>query len=431
MYFKVKKTILLLLIIAYHTHSYAQETATITKIEIEGLKRTKESFLRRLIKVKEGSPYDSLKIATDVERLNRLAGIAKATSLITKNTTTNYTLKYTIVENFTIIPGLRISQANNDEDIAFRISAFEFNLLGRNQIIGGFYSRDVFDSYGIFWEAPFLFSNKFGFGVNYQDNVTFEPIFVNDDDEEGTDYRFQNKTFQAFLSYEFNFHNRAEFGFLIGDQEYQIQDNQPNSGLPNDLEATNFSITAEYEFNDLDIDYQYISGFRNQTNFQYAFNSGGGNFIEDAFVGTNDTEYFLKIGKRGNLANRLRLSYTSNEDSPFAPFALDNQINIRGIGNTVDRGIASVVINTEYRHTLYEKDWFVIQSNTFIDAGTWRTPGNDFDQLVEGNAIRFNPGVGIRFIHKRIFNAVIRLDYGFGTANNSDSGFVFGIGQFF
>ena len=127
----------------------------------------------------------------------------------------------------------------------------------------------------------------------------------------------------------------------------------------------------------------------------------------------------------------MRLSFTSNDDSPFAPFSLDNQVNIRGVGNKVDRGTASIVINTEYRHTLYEKDWFVIQSNTFIDTGTWRTPGNDFSQLFDGDAIRFFPGVGIRFIHKRIFNAVIRLDYGFGIGNDSTNGLVFGIGQFF
>jgi len=415
-------------------YGYAQEKI-ISKIEIEGLKKTKESFLRRLIKVKESSVYDSLKIATDVERLNRLAGIANAVSKIDKNSETDYTLTYTIVENFTIIPGVRVSTANNDEDVAFRLSAFEFNLFGRNQIIGGFYARDVFDSYGFFWEAPFLFSNKFGLGVNYQDNVTFEPIFINDDIDNGNDYRFQNRTFQAFLSYEFNFHNRAELGFLIGDQDYELDEADEEQvdilELPNQLDATNFSITGEYEFNDLDIFYQYTTGYRNQTNAQYVFNSGGDGFIEDAFVLTNDFEYFARIGERGNWANRVRLSYTSNDDSPFAPFALDNQINIRGVGNKVDRGTASIVINTEYRHTLYEKDWFVIQSNAFIDAGTWRTPGNDLDQLVEGDAVRFFPGLGIRFIHKRIFNAVIRLDYGFGIGNNSTNGLVFGIGQFF
>lgn len=424
----MKKTILLLVLMVT-SFVYSQE-AIITKIEINGLKRTKESFLRRLVKVKPGSVYDSLKVATDVERLNRLAGIANATSTITKNTETDYTLTYTIVENFTIIPGIRISQANNDEDIAFRVSAFEFNLFGRGQILGGFYSRDVFDSYGVFWEAPFLFTNKLGVGINYQDNVTFEPIFVNDDST-SEDFRFQNRAFQASLIYEFDFHNRAELGFTIGNQEYIVEEDQPDLGLPDQLEANSVGIIGEYEYNDLDIEYQYVSGFRNQANAQYIFNSGGEEFLEDAFVGTNDLEYFYRIGEKGNLANRLRLSYTSNDNSPFAPFALDNQINIRGVGNTVDRGTASVVINTEYRHTLLEKGWFVIQSNAFIDAGSWRTPGNDINQLFDGSTIRVNPGLGVRFIHKRIFNAVIRLDYGFGIGEDETSGLVFGIGQFF
>lgn len=406
------------------------QEAIVTNIEIDGLKRTKESFLRRLIKVKPGSVYDSLKVATDVERLNRLAGVAKATSKIAKNSETDYRLIYTIVENFTIIPGLRVTQANNDDDIAFRLSAFEFNLFGRGQIIGGFYSRDVFDSFGVFWEAPFLFSNKWGVGVNYQDNVTFEPIFTNSDDI-SEDFRFQNQAFQASLIFEYDFHNRAELGVTFGSQEYIVQPEQPDLGLPDRLEANSVGIVGEYEYNDLDIDYQYVSGFRNQTNVQYIFNSGAEEFLEDAFVGANDLEYFYRIGKRGNLANRLRLSYTSNEDSPFAPFALDNQINIRGVGNTVDRGTASVVINTEYRQTLLEKGWFVIQSNAFVDAGTWRTPGNDVNQLFDGSTIRVNPGLGVRFIHKRIFNAVIRLDYGFGLGESNTNGLVFGIGQFF
>ena len=411
----------------------AQEK-TISKIEFEGLKKTKESFLRRLVKVKEGSAYDSIKIDTDVERLNRLPGIANAVSKLEDVSPTELRLTYTIVENFTIIPGLRASTANDDDGVAFRVSVFEFNLFGRNQLIGGFFARDVFNSFGVFWEAPFLFTNKFGLGINYQDNTTFEPIFLNGNIDEENDYRFQNRQFQAFLSYEFNFHNRAEFGFSVGDQEYTLQENPDQTDfdeLPNQLEATNFNITGQYEYNDLDIFYQYVSGFRNETNLQYVFNSGGQGFLDDAFVINNDFEYFFRLGERGNWANRLRTSFTSNNDSEFAPFTLDNQINIRGVGNQVDRGTAAIVINTEYRHTLYEKDWFVIQSNAFIDTGAWRTPRNDFNQLFDGSSFRFFPGVGIRFIHKRIFNAVIRLDYGFGIGEDSTNGLVFGIGQFF
>lgn len=417
----------LVLFISYLT--LAQDVI-VSNIEIEGLKRTQESFIRRLIKVKPESVYDAIKVATDIDRLNRLEGIANAQSTITKNSPTDYTLTYTIVENFTIIPGVRASQSNNGEELAFRLSLFEFNLLGRGQLIGGFYSRDVFDSFGAFWEAPFLFTNKFGLGFSYQDNITFEPIFTNIQGI-SEDYKFQNKAFEAFGIYEFDFHNRAQLGITYGNQEYNIQPDQPDLGLPSQLEANTFGFISEYEYNNLDITYQYIDGFRNEATAQYSFNSGGDGFLEDAFVGTNDLEYFKRIGEKGNLANRLRLSYTTNKESPFAPFALDNQINIRGAGNTVSRGTAAIVINTEYRHTLLEKGWFVVQSNAFIDAGTWRTPGNDFDQLFDGSTINFNPGVGIRFIHKRIFNAVLRFDYGFGLGEQDTNGFVFGIGQYF
>jgi hypothetical protein len=43
-----------------------------------------------------------------------------------------------------------------------------------------------------------------------------------------------------------------------------------------------------------------------------------------------------------------------NSKSPFAPFAVDNNINLRGVGNIIDRGTGTVVLK-EYRHTLFEK----------------------------------------------------------------------------
>ena len=72
-----------------------------------------------------------------------------------------------------------------------------------------------------------------------------------------------------------------------------------------------------------------------------------------------------------------------------------------------------------------------MQSNTFIDFGTWRNPGGDLGELIDGSTVRFYPGAGIRFIHKRIFNAVFRLDYGYGIGDKATNGIVFGIGQYF
>jgi hypothetical protein len=46
--------------------------------------------------------------------------------------------------------------------------------------------------------------------------------------------------------------------------------------------------------------------------------------------------------------------------------------------------------------------------------GTWRSPGGNLDDLFSSKNIKVYPGFGIRFIHKKIYNAVFRIDYGYG-----------------
>lgn len=404
---------------------------TISEIRFEGLKRTKEHFLKRLLKRNAGDVLDSINIKKDIERLKRLPGIANANYQVLKNEE-GAVVVYSVEENFTIIPGLRISTANNG-DFAFRISAFEFNLGGNNQLLGGFYERDVFDSYGLFWEHPFLFSRKVGIGFNYQDLTSQEPVFF----EEGTkDYRFNSRSFESNLLFSFDFNNEAELGLALVNESYEFLGEEPLLGRPASLQADKLVYRGVYRHIDLDIDYQYFDGIINEFTAQYIqFQSGdeaSENFLGDFLSIRNDFTYYKKIRKRGNWASRLRFAAAfGNEESPFAPFTLDNQLNIRGVGNTVDRGTAALVLNTEYRHTFYERGWFVIQGNAFLDAGSWRNPGESFSQLFDGTSTRVYPGLGIRFIHKKIFNAVFRLDYGFGVSRNATNGIVFGIGQYF
>ena len=60
---------------------------------------------------------------------------------------------------------------------AYQLSLFEFNFLGNGQLLGASFQRNVFNSFSAFWENPFLFSDKVGFGVNYQDITRLEPVF--------------------------------------------------------------------------------------------------------------------------------------------------------------------------------------------------------------------------------------------------------------
>jgi outer membrane protein assembly factor BamA len=423
----MRKIITLLCLIGYMA-LYAQDNVVNT-VTIEGNKRTRTSFIKRFAFVKEGTVLDTARIASDVRRLKLLPSVANATSKIEVTNDGNYQLTYTIEENFAIIPGLNIFTDNNDE-FAYRVSLFDFNFLGRNQLVGGFYSKDVFDSYGVFWEAPNLFTRKLGIGVNYQNIVSQEPVFF--DNDQDVNYKFDTKAFQISVMYEPNFNNRLELGVNVSRENYDFIEGDVPNGIPFQLGADKLAIVGEYEYNNINIFYQYQEGFRSLFNYRFVTGSEGENdLLTNFFIGRNDFEYFKRVGARGNWANRLRLAYASNDNTPFAPFALDNQLNIRGVGNTIDRGTAAIVLNTEYRQTLYEKGWFVLQSNAFLDAGTWRNPGGNIGELFDGSTLRVYPGLGIRFIHKRIFNAVFRLDYGFGIGNEATNGIVFGIGQYF
>jgi len=423
------KKLFCVLIFFFGQQLLAQET--IKEVNFNGLKRTKETFLRRLLKSRLGTVYDSIVLQEDIERLKRLPAIANATYEI-ETLGNEKRIIYTIDENFTIIPGLRIATAN-DGSFAYRLSAFEFNFLGNNQLVGGYYERNVFSSFGVFWEHPFLFSNKSGIGFNYQDITRQEPIFF----EEGTkDYRFNSRQFEGQLILSPDFNNEVELGVLFVKEGYTFEGDDPIPNTPLALEADKLFYRAAYRYIDFNIDYQYFDGFQNEFIGQYIQqldgDVSGKEFLGDFLSLRNDFIYYKKVKEKGNWASRLRLAAAfGNEDSPFAPFTLDNQLNIRGVGNTVDRGTAAIVLNTEYRHTFYEKGWFVVQGNAFVDAGTWRNPGEDFSQLFDGTSTRLYSGVGFRLIHKRIFNAVFRLDYGIGISNNSTNGIVFGIGQYF
>lgn len=402
---------------------HAQE-GTISEVKIEGLKRTKTSFIMELVEIKPGMVLDSVLMEKDITRLKRLPSISHARYQVFP-ISKGYDVSYTIEENFTLIPFANLFSSSND-DFAFRVGLQEFNFLGRNITLGGFYQYDIFNSYGVSFRAPYLFSNKFGLEVNYKDLTTQEPVFF---DNATADYRYNNKGFEVLGLYEINFKNRIDLGTSFFTEAYNYLSGATSTEVPQSLKVNKHLYKLIYNFDNIQYYYQYLSGFKSALNLQYVGSSDAN--LPDFWIGFNDFSYYRRIGQRGNWASRLRLGLASNIDTPFAPFTVDNNLNIRGVGNTIDRGTGAIVLNTEYRHTLVDKDWFVLQSNIFIDGGSWRNPGGDLGDFGDNQNIRIYPGVGLRFMHKRIFNAIFRIDYGYGITKDGERGIVFGIGQYF
>ena len=127
----------------------------------------------------------------------------------------------------------------------------------------------------------------------------------------------------------------------------------------------------------------------------------------------------------------LRFGVSTNKDSPFVPFVLDNYINVRGSGNRVSRGTAEITINSEYRHTLWEHDLGAMQGVVFMDMSAWRPAAGHFSDMFEDkNNVTFG-GLGLRFYFRKFYNFIIRIDYGVSVTGNKSRGIVFGAGQYF
>ena len=397
----------------------------VEKLEFIDAKRTKKPFIEKFVGMKRGMVLDSAQMERDILRLKRLPSVANAYYLVSEMENGNYEVQYILDENFTLIPFANLFSSSND-DFAFRVGLQEFNALGRNITLGAFYQLDVYNSYGLAVRAPYLFSNKLGLAFNYNNFSTLEPVFL----ANGTaDYRYGNTGAELLGLYEFDLKNRVELGFSFFVEDYEYLSGATNPQVPLNLNVDKHLFKLIYDYDGLDYFYYFVEGFRSQLNFQYVGSSEAS--LPEFFIGFNDFTYYKRIGARGNWANRLRLGLASNVNSPFAPFTVDNNLNIRGVGNTIDRGTGAIVLNTEYRHTLLERNSFVLQGNIFLDGGTWRNPGGDFNDFLDADNLRIYPGLGFRVMHKRIFNAIFRVDYGYGITPDAANGIVFGIGQYF
>lgn len=420
----MKKKLFFLILIFYGLFSFSQEKF-IVNIKIKGAAKTKVSEIKKIIETKINTKIDSVLLLNDMVRLKRLPAISHAYFQVFHSHENKYNVFINVEENFTIIPEFNLWTTTNKKT-AYKIGLYEYNFLGRNIAFGGFYQNNGFNSYGVNFRAPTLFSNKWGVAINHQNWTSEEPLYFED---KTANYKYQNTSYEVLGLYQIDFKNNLQFGVNYFKEKYDYLTGDTAPNIPLKLNVNKWLFKSIYTYDVLDYYYQYISGFKNQLYGQYVISEN--EYQDDFLIFWNDLFYYKRIGKKGNWANRLRVGLSSNIKSPFAPFALDNNVNLRGVGILVDRGTGSIVWNSEYRHTLYENKWLVLQGNIFNDFGTWRTPGGNLNDFLKSENVRVYSGVGLRFINKKVFNAVFRIDYGVGLTKNASKGFVFGIGQYF
>lgn len=425
-----KKRIFLSIFLFLMLQLYAQENR-VSSFKITGNKKIKTSYLQKILATEIGVILDSVSIKQDILFLKRLPAVSNVYYEVIKQNENQYQVKISIEENFTIIPELNFWTTTNKQ-FAYKIGLYDYNLLGKNITFGGFYQNNGFNSYGLNFRAPNLLSKKWGLAVNTQNWKSEEPLYFEDKE---SNYLYNNISFEVLGLYQFNLKNSIDFGLNIFSEKYNYLSGATDVSVPLNLDVNKKLLKIVYKYNNLDYYYQYVNGFKSVFQAQYVTsNTSNSDFQNDFIIAWNDFFYYKRLGAKGNWANRFRLGFSSNEDSPFAPFALDNNVNIRGVGILVDRGTGVAVLNSEYRHTIYDKKWLAIQTNIFTDIGSWRDPGGELNDFFEREKVRVFSGIGLRFISKKVYNATFRIDYGFKIydgQNNANRGLVFGLGQYF
>lgn len=417
---KIKLSILLIVSVAFYSNAQL-----IHSVRYKGNKKTKSAVLDKLISAKVGTELDSVVLKSDVVLLSRLPVTNSAVYKVEKNIDGNYDVIYSIEETNTIIPALNFWTANNQQ-FSYQLGVKEFNFLGENKEIGAFYRNNGFHSFSVNYTDPFLFNKTTGLSVTVQSLTSLEPLYF---DGGTANFEYTNNSIETAVKKILTPSHKVQIGVNYFQEKYSYFDGFQSEEVPQDLNQYKLLFKAGFDYNKLVYNYQYVDGFRSSLSAQYVMPTSREQ--DDFYIIWNDFFYYKKVKEKGNFASRLRLGISSNDDSPFAPFALDNNLNVRGVGNIIDRGTAVIVTNTEYRYTLIDKDWFSLQTNVFVDAGTWRFSGGELNDLLKIKSTRIHPGVGLRFIHKKIYNAVLRIDYGRGVVNGKQKGLVFGVGQYF
>lgn len=399
----------------------------IASVELSGLKKTKSAFINRYITIRSGDVVDSIKIEENRQRLVNLEMFSDVQYQLAQEAN-GYKLTFHFTEVFTFLPILSFGGLKNGSSW-LQAGFTEANLGGRGQKLTAYYQYYDRHSVVVGTQFPRINGSSWDLNLNFVKWSTEEPLFF---DQGATIYNYDNFTYGATTTYHFNFFQKLEFGGAYFTENYNKANNQVTTDAAGPESAFRHKILAKsiHYFDKINYLSGYLlDGFNHTTvgEFVHSFEDSDDAF----FILFHDYKIFKLIKSKHNFAMRARVGLSTNEESPFAPFVLDSYLNIRGVGNRVDRGTGVIVINTEFRMLLLDYKSFAIQGVAFADTGSWRTPGGDLSDFTKERNMELFGGLGVRLIYKKALNSILRFDYGVDMQDTYINGFVFGVGQYF
>lgn len=400
---------------------------TISAVEFTGTKRTKEDFLYRWLTSKQGDSLHHPSLEEDLKFLQNLSifsSVAYTIETDTGSINQNAVITFTVEESLALLPIIGIGGIQ--ENVNIQIGLADYNVGGRTgqaAFIYNYYDRHSFQAY---LHQRYIRTTPFGIAANIERRATLEPVYV---DTFSTTYLATRWVVEMMPGIHIN-----RFIYVQGGGAWLKETYTNNNdiaifdiGLPEVVDTEKWLFKILITADRRQYDRQHVGGWVSQLHAEH-INSP---FDPVPFFKVfNENKWYVRGGD-GNYAGRLRLGVATNTFSPFPPFVLDSYVNIRGAGNRIARGSAEVVLNQEYRYTLYENNWGAFQLVGFSDLGTLRPAGGTFKDMLDENNVVWRTGAGGRIYMSRFYHLFLRADFGFNPLKGKENGFVLGLGQYF
>jgi outer membrane protein assembly factor BamA len=415
----VKQLLLVAFLLFCASNLYAQQ---IDSIQFEGLTRTKESYLRKIILCEAGQTLDSLQLEKDVFLLRNLNLFFNVDVRTEKNLNEGVNVVFTIQEAKYLYPVIWMSGFKDQLKLILGFN--HINFLGRAQSIGATYQYYDRHSLYVFWKANRHGNSRTGHEIALQKYSTIEPLYF---DDTMSYFNFDNYSVLTGGHLWLGRYLNAGLGLKYMYEEYEQRDEAFDVGGKG-FSFNKYQVHTSLNYNKVEYIYEKMDGLQGGIYGEYIHTEG---FPEASFLKfMGRASWFKTVKKRGNIALRGQFGVATNNESPFSPFVLDGILNVRGIGNRIERGTAELIFNAEYRHTFWEHRVFALQGAVFADYGTLREPGKNLGTFFNGPQHIYTGG-GIRFNLKVWYKTCIRVDYSVNPADPTSHGISFGFGQFF
>lgn len=402
--------------------SFLSFSQTIQNVQFHGLKKTNETLLFKHLKQVAGTTYDSVQVQCDRQNLYNLGYFVRVTdSLETINQTV--ILHYTCEEVISLLPILLAGSVGDNSFI--KVGIQNLNLWGRGGVLKIAYQYQNGHSYFFNTTIPYVLKSNFGIGIDAKQFTSIEPVFIANKREA---YDFENESIQVMGFYEFKLFHRLYFKGLYQHEVYSKMESNESPLFPEKMENNGFGWRLLHEYANTNFFGSIVEGFKFTNYIQTLYLE---NTTTPFYQFVSESAYYKRISTSGDLALRFKFGLTSNHLGYFSPFTLDSYLNIRGVGNIVDRGTGQIVLNMEYRHIVKHTNFGCWQLVGFIDSGTWRHPYGDYTDFLNHQNLKVFQGFGGRVFIKKLSDLVIRVDFGYDIGNIRNNGFVFGFGQYF